>query len=72
MWRSLVARLLWEQDVAGSNPAIPIRPCDVMETVTRSDRVYAGSSPARGTDCCCYFRGIHDIKFKSEYDTMEE
>ena len=23
MWRSLVARLLWEQDVAGSNPAIP-------------------------------------------------
>ena len=23
MWRSLVARLLWEQDVAGSNPVIP-------------------------------------------------
>ena len=23
MWRSLVAHLLWEQGVAGSNPAIP-------------------------------------------------
>lgn len=23
MWRSLVARLLWEQDVAGSNPVVP-------------------------------------------------
>ncbi len=23
MWRSLVARLLWEQEAAGSNPAIP-------------------------------------------------
>ena len=23
-WRSLVARLLWEQEVAGSNPAAPI------------------------------------------------
>ena len=23
MWRSLVARLLWEQDAAGSNPVIP-------------------------------------------------
>ena len=22
-WRSLVARLLWEQDVAGSNPVVP-------------------------------------------------
>src|SRR5688500_9954525 len=22
-WRSLVARLLWEQEVAGSNPAVP-------------------------------------------------
>ena len=22
-WRSLVARLLWEQDVAGSNPVAP-------------------------------------------------
>lgn len=27
MWRSLVARLLWEQDVAGSNPVIPTIPC---------------------------------------------
>ena len=27
-WRSLVARLLWEQDVAGSNPVSPTRkPC---------------------------------------------
>ncbi len=25
MWRSLVARLLWEQDVAGSNPVIPTK-----------------------------------------------
>src|SRR4051794_36104034 len=25
-WRSLVARLLWEQEVAGSNPAAPMRP----------------------------------------------
>jgi hypothetical protein len=24
-WRSLVAHLLWEQGVAGSNPAAPIR-----------------------------------------------
>ncbi len=23
VWRSLVARLLWEQDVAGSNPVTP-------------------------------------------------
>jgi hypothetical protein len=23
VWRSLEARLLWEQDVAGSNPATP-------------------------------------------------
>src|SRR3954454_10580049 len=25
-WRSLVARLLWEQEVAGSNPAAQMRP----------------------------------------------
>ncbi len=24
-WRSLVAHLLWEQGVAGSNPAVPMR-----------------------------------------------
>ena len=29
MWRSLVARLLWEQDVAGSNPVTPTRPASV-------------------------------------------
>jgi hypothetical protein len=28
MWRSLVARQLWELMVAGSNPVIPIYPCD--------------------------------------------
>ena len=26
-WRSLVARLLWEQDVAGSNPVVPTISC---------------------------------------------
>ena len=26
MWRSLVARLLWEQDAGGSNPSIPTMP----------------------------------------------
>ena len=30
MWRNLVARRLWEPKVAGSNPAIPICPCDVI------------------------------------------
>ena len=31
MWRSLVARLLWEQDVAGSNPVVPTsRGCGSM------------------------------------------
>ena len=30
-WRSLVARLLWEQDVAGSNPVVPTsRGCGSM------------------------------------------
>jgi hypothetical protein len=29
MWRSLVAQQLWELMVAGSNPVIPIYPCDV-------------------------------------------
>lgn len=51
MWRSLVARLLWEQDVAGSNPAIPIYPCDAIgrHRLLRIS-VFAGSNPARGTD----------------------
>ena len=30
MWRNLVARRLWEPKGAGSNPAIPICPCDVI------------------------------------------
>ena len=28
-WRSLVARSLWEREVASSNPAVPIARCDV-------------------------------------------
>jgi hypothetical protein len=34
MWRSLAARLLWEQEAAGSNPAIPTK--------------HAGRRPASG------------------------
>lgn len=30
MWRSLVAQRFWEPKAAGSNPAIPICPCDVI------------------------------------------
>ena len=51
MWRSLVARQLWELMVAGSNPAIPMQ-APVMELgrhLLLSPRVYAGSSPVRGT-----------------------
>ena len=33
MWRSLVARLLWEQDVAGSNPVIPTIFCGCSSLV---------------------------------------
>ncbi len=35
MWRNLVALRLWEPKVAGSNPAIPIYPCDGTEYVAR-------------------------------------
>ena len=32
-WRSLVAHLLWEQGVEGSNPFAPTRKCKGFETV---------------------------------------
>ena len=41
MWRSLVAHLLWEQGVAGSNPAIPT-------TLTREDRLSGVNSEGLG------------------------
>jgi hypothetical protein len=35
-WRSLVAHLLWEQGVAGSNPAAPIGDRDVGYSAMRT------------------------------------
>ena len=41
-WRSLVARLLWEQDVAGSNPVAPT----ILSLLSRSSRSSWISLPA--------------------------
>ncbi len=45
-WRSLVAHLLWEQRVAGSNPVSPT----IAGPVTGPDQGAPGRTPARGTD----------------------
>lgn len=37
MWRSLVARVLWEHDVAGSNPVIPTSNKDCYEPYVQGD-----------------------------------
>ena len=45
-WRSLVARLLWEQDVAGSNPVVPTIIAGVVQCSTSAFQADdAGSIP---------------------------
>ena len=50
MWRSPVARLLWEQDAGGSNPSIP-----TMYKCIRCDQPIVGDDPhtdeETGEDC---------------------
>src|SRR5208337_3419359 len=43
-WRSLVAHLLWEQGVAGSNPAAP------MSETPEGQRTEAHGPPEEGTE----------------------
>ena len=40
----MVARLLWEQDVAGSNPVIPTKNAD-LTAVLQSNRLKINMSP---------------------------
>ena len=45
-WRSLVARLLWEQEAAGSNPAVPmtVPPCYSAESAPWSAEASSGTT----------------------------
>jgi hypothetical protein len=45
-WRSLVARLLWEQEVLGSNPGAPIDRRQSATTASISTGMPNGSSAA--------------------------
>ena len=60
-WRSLVAHLLWEQGVAGSNPAAPIGPS------------VSGSRPLRkpdGLGRCCGRIGEHAVVAEAAHDAV--
>ena len=64
-WRSLVARLLWEQDAAGSNPVSPMR------SETSSQLVFKPSRKGRFFIACARVCGQCVVRAPSESSAHE-